>query len=252
MGELHLEVLIERLRREYKLEVESKQPKVSYRETITKKAIIKSEYIKQSGGSGHFARIFVQFEPIKTEPNERGKRRLEFVNSIRGEAVPKEFAEAVGAGLEEVITTGLLLGYPTVDVKASLLDGKTHPVDSRKEDFKEAAVLAFRGNNKEEREQRRQELGVVLLEPIMQLEVVVPKDYMGDILANLTSCRTLIESTEEKEGDVYINGKTPLKEMLSYSTVLRQITRGRGTYSIYLSHYQDQKMRKMARWREKN
>jgi len=232
MGELHLEVLTERLRREYKLELESKQQRVSYRETIKNKVETWAEYKKQSGGHGHFARILVRFEP------NPGKG-FEFSNEIRGEAVPKKFAEAVGKGLEEVLASGLLLGYPTVDVKTSLLDGKTHPVDSSDADFKEAAILSFRGNNSEERAKKKQELGAVLLEPIMQLEVVVPKDYMGDILANLASRRTIIENTEEKEGESYISGKAPLKEILNYSTTLRQLTKGRGTYSMFLSHYQE-------------
>jgi len=163
----------------------------------------------------------------------------EFINAIRGDAISKEFAEGVRVGLEEAFAAGLLLGYPTIDVKATLLDGKTHEVDSRKEDFAMAAKLAFRGDGVEEKNQKVRDLGVVLLEPIMQLEVVVPKDYMGDILANLASRRTIIENTDEKEGESYISGKTPLKEILNYSTTLRQLTKGRGTYSMFLSHYQE-------------
>ena len=232
MGELHLEISTERLRREYKLDIETKQQKVSYRETIKNNFETWAEYKKQSGGHGHFARILVRFEP------NPGKG-FEFSNKIRGEAVPKKFAEAVGDGLEEAAANGLLLGYPTVDLKVSLLDGKTHPVDSSDADFKEAAILAFRGDNKEEREIKKRELGVVLLEPIMKIEVVVPKDYMGDVLANLGSRRTMIENTEEKEGESHIEGKVPLKEILSYSTILRQLTKGRGTYSMEFSHYQE-------------
>jgi elongation factor G len=194
-----------------------------------------------SGGHGHFARIKVLFEP------NPGKG-FEFVNAIRGEAVPKEFAEAVKEGSEEALASGLLLGYPTVDVKVTLLDGKTHSVDSAKPDFKQAAILAFRGDKREEKELRKKELGVVLLEPIMQLEVEASKDYQGVIIASLGSRRTTIEDTEVKENSVYVRGKTPLRELLTrnvrekkvsdYSTVLRQLTKS-GSYSMFPSHYQE-------------
>jgi elongation factor G len=233
MGELHLEVCIERLRREYKLNIESKQQRVSYRETIKNRTEnIVAEYKKQSGGSGHYAKIIVKFEP------NPGKG-FEFVNAVRGDGVPKNFAEATGKGIEETMFNGLLLGYPTVDVKVTLMDGKTHSVDSKELDFKEAAVIAFRGDGRSGKEERIKQMGSVLLEPIMNLEVIVPKDYMGDILANLASRRTVVESTDEKDGETYIKGKCPLKEMLSYSTTLRQLTKGRGSYSMSLSHYQE-------------
>ncbi|CAH1755810.1 23187_t:CDS:1 [Entrophospora sp. SA101] len=233
MGELHLEVSMERLRREYKLGIESKQRKVSYRETITKKLeSAEGEYKKQTGGSGHFARVKLTFEPNPS-------KGFEFVDAKKGQEMSSKDAEEVKEGLEEAMSSGLLLNYPLLDVKATLLEGKRHTVDTKPGDFKNAAVLAFRGDKVEEKEKRIRELGVVLLEPIMQLEVVVPKDYMGDILADLAARRTIIEETEEKEGDSYIKGKTPLKEMLKYSTDLRQLTKGRGTYSMHLSCYQE-------------
>ncbi|CAG8456031.1 26244_t:CDS:2 [Gigaspora margarita] len=222
MGELHLEITVERLRREYKLNIESKQRKVSYRETITKKL----------GEVGHFARVKLAFEP------NPGKG-FEFVDAKKGQEMSNKDAEEVREGMEEAMSSGLLLNYPLLDVKVTLLEGKRHMVDTKPGDFKNAAVLAFQGDGAAEKEKRIQELGVVLLEPIMQLEVVVPKDYMGDVLANLGSRRTLIENTEEKEGESYITGKTPLKEILNYSTILRQLTKGRGTYSMHLSHYQE-------------
>jgi len=163
----------------------------------------------------------------------------EFVNAIRGEAISKEFAEGVRIGLEDALSNGLILGCPIIDVKSTLLDGKTHVVDSKKEDFIMAAKLAFRGDGVEEKNQRIKDFGVVLLEPVMQLEVVVPKDYTGDVLADLGRRRTMIENTEEREDDAYIHGKTPLKEILSYSTTLRQLTKGQGTYSMHLSYYQE-------------
>ncbi|CAI2183113.1 5285_t:CDS:2 [Funneliformis geosporum] len=197
MGELHLEVSVERLRKEYKLDLE-----------------------------------------ITLEPNEKGKG-FEFIDAKKGQDMSNKDAEEVKEGLQEVVSSGLLLNYPLLDVKATLLGGKRHEVDTQPGDFKSAAVLAFRGDGVAEKEKRIQELGVILLEPVMQIEVVVPKDYMGDILADLGSRRTVIENTEEKEGSAYISGKTPLKEILSYSTTLRQLTKGRGEYSMHLSRYQE-------------
>ena len=161
------------------------------------------------------------------------------MDAKKGQEMSNKDAEEVKEGLQEAMSSGLLLNYPLLDVKVTLLEGKRHEVDTKPGDFKNAAVLAFRGDGVAEKEKRIQEMGVVLLEPIMQVEVIVPKDYMGDILANLASRRTIIENTEEKEGESYITGKTPLKEILNYSTTLRQLTKGRGTYSMYLSHYQE-------------
>lgn len=148
-------------------------------------------------------------------------------------------AEEVKEGLEEAMSTGLLLDYPLVDVEVILHGGKRHAVDTQPGDFKQAAILAFRGDGAEEKKEKVQQLGVVLLEPIMQMEVVVPKEYMGDVLASLGQRRAEIENTEEKEADSYIRGKVPLKEILSYSTILRQLTKGRGAHSAHLSHYQE-------------
>lgn len=233
MGELHLEVLAERLRREFKLELETKQPKISYRETITKKIEnLEAWYKKKTGGRGHDARIWINFEPNK------GKG-FEFIDAKKGQDMSNNDAKEVREGIEEAMSSGLLLNYPLLDVKATLLGGKRHAVDTQPGDFKNAAILAFRGDSREEKTTRAKELGAVLLEPIMQVEVVVPKDYMGDILANLASRRAVIENTEEKEGESYISSKTPLKEILNYANTLRQLTKGRGTYSMELSHYQE-------------
>ena len=179
MGELHLEVSVERLRREYKLNIEAKQRKVSYRETITKKLEnVEAWYKKKTGGSGHDARIWITFEP---NPGQGFK----LVDAKKGQEMSNKDAEEVKVGLEEALSSGLLLGYPLLDVKATLLGGKRHAVDTKPGDFKNAAILAFRGDGVTEKEKRIQELGVVLLEPIMQLEVIVPKDYLGDVLADL-------------------------------------------------------------------
>ena len=160
------------------------------------------------------------------------------MDAKKGQEMSGKDAEEVQKGIEEALSSGLLLNYPLIDVKATLLEGKRHAVDTKPGDFKQVAIFALRGDGVEERNQRIKDLGVTLLEPIMQIEVVVPKDYMGDVLANLGRRRTTIENTEEKEGNTYITGKTPLKEILNYSTTLRQITKGRGSYSMYLFHYQ--------------
>lgn len=230
MGELHLEISIERLRREHKLDILTKQQKVSYRENIKETTETWAEYKKQSGGHGHFARILVRFEPNP----ERG---FEFVNAIRGDSVPKKFAQAVKDGIEEVMSAGLLLGYRLTDIKATLLDGKTHPVDSAEEDFKEAGVLALR--------ESKEKLGLVLLEPIMKVEITIPifsgneKQY-GEVLSNLTSHRGIIEESEENQQfkTRTLQAKVPLSQMFGYSTTLRSITQGRGNYSMEFSHYQ--------------
>lgn len=226
MGELHLEILEENLRRKYKLNITTESPRISYRETIKNKCKVTTRYKKQSGGHGHFAEITVLFEP------NPGKG-FEFLNKIRGEAVSKNFAEAVGKGLEEAMGNGLLLGYPVVDTKVSLLDGVSHTVDSSDKDFKQVAIISCREN--------KDKLGLTLLEPIMQVTVFVPKDYMGDVLANLGSLRMVIENTEEEEETetVKIIGKAPLERMLGYTTSLRRITKGRGRCIMSLSHYQD-------------
>ncbi|MDR1670795.1 MAG: elongation factor G [Spiroplasmataceae bacterium] len=233
MGELHLEVTAERLRREHKLELETKSPKISYRETITEKMEnVEAWYKKKTGGRGHDARIWITFEPNK------GKG-FEFVDAKKGQDMSDNDAKEVREGIEEAMSSGLLLNYPLLDVKATLLGGKRHAVDTQPGDFKSAASLAFRGDSREEKKEKAEKMGAVLLEPVMQVEVVVPKDYMGDILANLASRRAVIENTEEKEGESYIISKTPLKEILNYANTLRQLTKGRGTYSMNLSHYQE-------------
>ncbi|RHZ35464.1 elongation factor G [endosymbiont GvMRE of Glomus versiforme] len=246
MGELHLEVLIERLRREYKLDVESKQPKVSYRETMKeefekdekgnkryKKIVISHLHKKQTGGAGQRAEIKLEFKP---NPGEGFK----FVNALRGEKVGKGncYVPAIEKGLLSAFSEGPLLGYPVVDIEVTLIDGAYHPVDSSDLAFETASRDAFQENvNKSNTSDKK--INLVLLEPIMQIEVVVPKEYMGDVLASLGSRRTIIENTEEKENNIHIRGESPLNELLNYSTILRQLTKGRGSHSITPSHYQE-------------
>jgi len=192
------------------------------------------QYKKQTGGSGHFARIKIIFEPNE----EKG---FKFIDKTSGQGMDKKKGEVeeVRKGLEEAMSSGLLLNYPLIDMKATLLEGQRHSEDTKPGDFKQAAILALRGDGIEEKKKRIQELGVSLLEPIMKMEIIVPKDYMGDIIGDLGSRRAVIENTEEKEGDAHISGKIPLKEMLNYSTTLRRLTGGRGGYSMHFSHYQE-------------
>ena len=226
MGTLHLEVLEETLRRnkKYKLNISTEEPKIAYKETIGKKCETWTRYKKQSGGHGHFADINLLFEP------NPGKG-FEFLNKVRGEAVSKINAEAVGKGLKEAFSNGLLLGYSVVDVKVSLLDGLQHVVDSSDKDFKQAAIIACREN--------KDKLGLTLLEPIMHVLILIPKEYFGGVLANLGSLRMNVENTETTEERVRIVGRAPLEKVISYSTTLRQLTKGRGNCDIFFSHYQE-------------
>lgn len=226
MGILHLEVLEENLRRKYKLKIATEEPKIAYKETIKNRCETWTRYKKQSGGHGHFADINLLFEP------NPGKG-FEFVNKIRGESVSKVNAEAVGKGLEEAFSNGLLIGCTVVDVKVSLLDGLQHSVDSSDKDFKQAAIIACREN--------KEKLGLTLLEPIVHVLVLIPKECMKDVMANLLgSARMVIENSEElEEGEVRIVGRAPLEKMISYTTILRQLTKGRGNCIASFSHYQE-------------
>lgn len=235
MGTLHLEVLEERLRREFGLNINTEDPKIAYKETVKKRCETQTRYKKQSGGHGHFADISLLFEPNP----EKG---FEFVNKVRGEAVSKVNAEAVGKGLEEAFSNGLLLGYSVVDVKVSLLDGLQHVVDSSDKDFKQAAIIACREN--------KDKLGLTLLEPIVHVSITIPKECIGKVLANLGSLRMTITGNTDNTNDdenadedggkiVHIIGKAPLEKMISYSTILRQLTKGRGVFYTSFSHYQE-------------
>ncbi|RHZ37040.1 elongation factor G [endosymbiont GvMRE of Glomus versiforme] len=235
MGELHLEVLVERLKSEFGVEVKVGKPQVSYRETITKKKEnVEGEYIKQTGGSGHYAKVEITFEP-----NERGKG-FEFIDIKSGQEMSNKDAEEVKKGLEEAMLSGLLLGYPLLDMKVTLIGGKRHPVDTKPGDFKMAAISAFRGNGIEERKKKAQDLGVILLEPIMKLEVSnVPEEYYGVVLASITQKRGTVESIEKKKETYLLKAQIPLAETFGYSTILRSSTQGRATHYLQFSHYQE-------------
>src|SRR6266487_5911591 len=227
MGELHLEILVDRLKDEFKLAVKVGKPEVTYRETI--KNVVeeaKGELRKQSGGHGQFARVFVKFEP------NPGKG-FEFIDAIREGTIPRQFIEPVKEGIIQTLSSGPLLGYPVVDIKATLYNGAFHEVDSSPLAFSTAGAISFREN--------RDLFKLALLEPIMKIEVEAPKDYYGEIIADLTSRRGEITETKESENTKICTfyAKIPLSEMHNYSTDLRSLTKGRGTYSLEPLCYQE-------------
>lgn len=224
MGELHLEIIVDRLLREFKVEANVGKPQVAYKETITQPVKSEGRFIRQSGGRGQYGHVWLQLEP-----NERGAG-YEFIDKIVGGVVPKEYIPAVDEGVQEAMNNGVLGGYPVVDVKATLYDGSYHEVDSSEMAFKIAASMAFKEGMKK--------ANPVLLEPIMKVEVVVPEEYMGDIMGDINSRRGHIEGMESRSGAQVIRGLVPLAEMFGYATDLRSKTQGRGTYTMQFSHYE--------------
>ena len=223
MGELHLEIIVDRLLREFKVEANVGAPQVAYKETIRKSADIDHKFKRQSGGSGQYAHV-----KLKVEPNETGKG-YEFINAVTGGTVPKEYIPAVDAGAQGALLTGILAGYNVVDVKVTLYDGSYHEVDSSDMAFKIAGSQAVKEGLKQG--------GSVLLEPIMHVVVTVPEDYMGDVIGDLNSRRGLIQGMEAVSGAQQINAMVPLSEMFGYATDLRSKTQGRGNYFMEPSHY---------------
>ncbi|BDG62217.1 elongation factor G [Caldinitratiruptor microaerophilus] len=223
MGELHLEIIVDRLQREFKVGCNVGRPQVAYRETFTRKVQAEGRFIRQTGGRGQYGHVWIEFEPL-----ERGAGVV-FENKIVGGVVPKEYIPAVEAGLREAAENGVLAGYPLIDFKATLYDGSYHEVDSSEMAFKIAASLALK-NAAEKAEP-------VLLEPIMKVEVVVPEEYMGDVIGDLNSRRGHIEGMEARGGAQVVRGYVPLAEMFGYATDLRSRTQGRGTYTMQFSHY---------------
>jgi len=225
MGELHLEIIVDRLKREHKVEVVQGKLQVAYKETIQKPSDAEGKYIKQSGGRGQYGHVWIKFEPL-----ERGKG-FEFENKIVGGTIPREFIPAVEKGLNEAITSGILGGYPVVDLKATLYDGSFHDVDSSEIAFKVAASIAFRAGMAQG--------SPVLLEPIMKVEVDTPEEYMGDVMGDLNSRRGRILGMEEKSGKQVITAEVPLGEMFGYATELRSMTKGRAGYSMEFTCYRE-------------
>jgi elongation factor G len=225
MGELHLEVLTDRMRREFGVQARIGRPQVSYRETITRPVRVEGRFIRQTGGRGQYGHVWLEVEPL---PRGAGFR---FENRIVGGVIPKEFIPAVEQGVRESLESGVLGGYPVVDVKVALVDGSYHPVDSSDLAFKIAANMAMREALKQG--------GSILLEPIMALEVVTPAQYLGDVLGDLTARRAHVQSLEG-QGDVQVvRALVPLGETFGYATVLRSLTQGRGSASLQFHHYQE-------------
>ena len=223
MGELHLEIIVDRLMREFKVEANVGKPQVSYKETITKEADVDHKYAKQSGGHGQYGHVKIRVYPRK--PGEG----FEFVNAIVGGAIPKEFIGPIEAGIKEAMETGPIAGYQVVDVGVELYDGSYHEVDSSEMAFKLAASMAFR--------EAAQKAAPVLLEPIFKVEVTVPDEYMGDVIGDLSGRRGRIEGSEMDKGAVEIRAMVPLSEMFGYATDLRSRTQGRGTYVMQFDHF---------------
>ncbi|MFD0872472.1 elongation factor G [Chlamydia abortus] len=225
MGELHLEVIVDRMLREFKVEANVGKPQVAYRETFRSAAKVEGKFVRQSGGRGQYGHVWVEFEPL--EPGTG----FQFENKIVGGAVPKEYVVPVQAGIEEAMKNGVLAGYPLVDIKATLFDGSYHDVDSSEMAFKIAGSMALKA--------AKDKCNPAILEPIMKVEVTVPEEYMGDVMGDLNSRRGRIEGMDARAGAQVIRAKVPLAEMFGYSTTLRSRTQGRGVYSMEISHYEE-------------
>ncbi|AGM25673.1 elongation factor G [Spiroplasma syrphidicola EA-1] len=224
MGELHLDILVDRMKREFKVETNVGAPQVSYRETFKDSADVEGKYIKQSGGRGQYGHVWIKFEPN----HDKG---FEFVDGIVGGKIPREFIGSVKKGIEDSMLNGKLAGYPMIDIKATLYDGSYHDVDSSQMAYEFAASLALKEAAKKAK--------AVILEPIMAVEVIVPEEYYGDVMGNLSSRRGQIEGNDQRGNAQVVKAKVPLSEMFGYATDLRSFTQGRGTYTMIFSHYQD-------------
>ncbi|ANK60158.1 elongation factor G [Loigolactobacillus backii] len=224
MGELHLDIIVDRMRREFNVEATVGAPQVAYRETFTKQASAQGKFIRQSGGKGQYGDVWVEFTP-----NEEGGG-FEFTDDIVGGVVPREFIPAVEQGLKESMANGVLAGYPLVDVKARLYDGSYHDVDSSEAAFKIAASMSLRAAAKK--------AGAVILEPIMKVEIVAPEDYLGDVMGHVTARRGRVEGMEARGNSQLVNSMVPLSEMFGYATTLRSATQGRGTFTMTFDHYE--------------
>lgn len=225
MGELHLDIIVDRMKREFKVEANVGAPQVAYRETFRTGAKVEGKFVRQSGGRGQFGHVWIEFEP-----NEEGAG-FEFENAIVGGVVPREYIPAVQAGLEDSLENGVLAGFPLIDIKAKLFDGSYHDVDSNEMAFKVAASMALKN--------AVSKCNPVLLEPIMKVEVVIPEEYMGDIMGDVTSRRGRVEGMEARGNAQVVRAMVPLAEMFGYATALRSNTQGRGTFTMFMDHYEE-------------
>ncbi|MDP3830394.1 MAG: elongation factor G, partial [Ignavibacteriaceae bacterium] len=225
MGELHLEIIVDRMKREFKVEANIGKPQVAYRETISQSVEVEGKFIKQSGGRGKFGHVWLELMP-----NEPGKG-YEFINGIVGGVVPKEYIPAVSTGIQEAMKNGVIAGFPVVDIKVRLFDGSYHDVDSDELSFKVAGSIGFKEGARKARP--------ILLEPIMSVEVVTPEDYLGDVMGDINSRRGRIEGFAARKDAQVIQSKVPLSEMFGYATILRSMTQGRAIYSMQFDHYSE-------------
>jgi elongation factor G len=223
MGELHLDIIVDRMKREFKVSATVGAPQVSYRETITTEADVEGKFVRQSGGRGQYGHVWIKFEP------NPGKG-FEYVDKIVGGVVPREYIPVVGKGLEEQLEGGILAGYPLIDIKATLFDGSYHDVDSNEMAFKVAAGMALK--------KAKEACKAILLEPIMSVDVVVPDDYIGNVIGDITSRRGRMEGQSPRGNAQQVKAKVPLAEMFGYATSLRSNTQGRGNYTMQFSHYE--------------
>ena len=229
MGELHLEILVDRMKREFKVEAEVGAPQVAYRETIKNAVKQEYKYAKQSGGKGQYGHVYLEIKPMPagSEPT------LKFNNDIKGGVVPKEYIPAVEKGCNEAMQGGILAGYPMVDIEVTLYDGSYHEVDSSEMAFKLAASMGFKQGC------RSAAAGAVLLEPIMKVEIETPEDYMGDVIGDCNKRRGQVQSMDDRAGIKLVTAMIPLSEMFGYSTDLRSMSQGRATYSMIFDAYQE-------------
>jgi elongation factor G len=223
MGELHLEILVDRMKREFKVEANIGKPQVAYRESITQNVQAEGKFVKQSGGRGKFGHVWIELGP-----NEPGKG-YEFINGIVGGVVPKEYIPAVSHGIQDAMKNGIIAGFPMVDIKARLYDGSYHDVDSDEISFRVAGSMAFQAGAKK--------ASPVLLEPIMAVEVVTPEEYLGDVMGDLNSRRGKIEGFSARKDAQVIKASVPLSEMFGYATILRSMSQGRAIYTMQFDHY---------------
>lgn len=225
MGELHLEIIVDRMKREFSVEANVGAPQVAYRETIRKRVKQEGKFIRQSGGRGQYGHVY-----LRIEPNEPGAG-YEFVNEIIGGAVPREYIPAVDKGVQEQMQNGVIAGHPMVDIKVTLYDGSYHDVDSSEMAFKIAGSICFRDGASKARP--------VLLEPMMGVEVVTPEEYMGDVMGDLSSRRGILQGMDDSPAGKQIKAEVPLSEMFGYATDLRSATQGRATYSMEFCKYNE-------------
>jgi elongation factor G len=225
MGELHLEIIVDRMLREFKVEANVGKPQVAYKETFRQAAKVEGKFVRQSGGRGQYGHVWIEFEPL-----EAGSGFV-FENKVVGGVVPREYIPAVQNGIEEAMKNGVLAGYPLLDIKARIVDGSYHDVDSNEMAFKIAGSMALKA--------AKDKCKPVLLEPIMKVEVTVPEEYMGDVLGDLNSRRGRIEGMDTRAGAQIIRSMVPLSEMFGYSTTLRSRTQGRGTYAMEIDHFEE-------------